>query len=258
LQQFAKSALRSPAAPLNQFLELLNLRLIRGTRSQWFNASSPEIIHSKVVPGATYSPWRNDQQFISCYNLVKNNTMVDIYRCFELWQLARQIGNVPGDILEVGVWRGGTGCLLAKAAEGQNKTVYLADTFTGVVKAGARDTSYSGGEFKNTSLSIARDLIESMELANVTLLPGIFPDDTAGSVTGSIALLHCDVDVYQSAKDIVDWAKSRIHRGGMIVFDDYGFYNTEGVTRLVNELRECDDWLSFHNLNGHAILVKRV
>lgn len=41
------------------------------------------------------------------------------------------------------------------------------------------------------------------------------------------------VDVYQSAKDIVEWAMPRLTRGGVVVFDDYGFRNCEGVTTLV-------------------------
>ena len=102
-----------------------------------------------------------------------------------------------------------------------------------------------------------QDLVDSMGLANVRLLKGMFPEDTAGQIPGNIALLHCDVDVYLSAKDIVAWAISHIPRGGIIVFDDYGFNCCEGVTRLVNELRVDDAWLFIHNLNGHGILARR-
>ena len=43
----------------------------------------------------------------------------------------------------------------------------------------------------------------------------------------------------------------------MIVFDDYGFSTCNGITRLVNELRDSGDWLFFHNLNKHAVLSRR-
>ena len=57
------------------------------------------------------------------------------------------------DVLEVGVWRGGTGCLLAAKAQSLNRnaTVFLCDTFSGVVKAGEIDNFYKGGEHADTS-----------------------------------------------------------------------------------------------------------
>jgi O-methyltransferase len=35
------------------------------------------------------------------------NTFVDVYRLYELWQVLEQVAHLDGDILEVGVWRGG-------------------------------------------------------------------------------------------------------------------------------------------------------
>ncbi|WP_396108628.1 MULTISPECIES: TylF/MycF/NovP-related O-methyltransferase [unclassified Cyanobium] len=52
---------------------------------------------------------------------------------------------MQGSILEVGVWRGGIGAILAKAAEANGKRVFLADAFEGAVKAGSKDTLYIGG-----------------------------------------------------------------------------------------------------------------
>ena len=74
---------------------------------------------------------------------------------------------------------------------------------------------------------------------------------------GPISLLHVDVDVYQSAKDIVEWALPRLPEGAKIVFDDYGFYEDAGVTRLVDELRRSLDGFVFvYNLNGHGIFIR--
>jgi O-methyltransferase len=70
-------------------------------------------------------------------------------------------------------------------------------------------------------------------------------------------LCHCDVDVYQSAKDVFDWVWPRLAPGGVIVFDDYGFPACPGVTKFVDEQRLLDDRLVVHNLNGHGIVVKR-
>jgi len=221
----------------------------------WTHPESPDIRHSRLTPAATFSPWLTDSAFLAAYQQIRKFTLVDIYRCYELWSLAQQTSRIDGAILEVGVWRGGSGCLLALAAP--QKTVYLADTFEGVVNAGPRDTRYRGGEHSDTSEEVVRRLLASTGATNAQLLKGIFPRDTAASISGPVSLLHVDVDVYQSAKDTVEWVLPRLLPGSIIVFDDYGFYGCEGITRYVSELREQHPELVFlHNLNGHAIFIK--
>jgi len=221
----------------------------------WSHEKSPELLHSRRAVGATYSPWLSDPQFLGAYEAIVGYTLVDTYRCYELWDLARQSVDVEGSILEVGVWRGGTGCLLAMAAP--QKPVYLADTFKGVVKAGINDTNYRGGEHADASAQLVGSLLASAGVSNARILEGTFPDETAAAVEGPISLLHVDVDVYQSAKEVVQWALPRLTPGAKIVFDDYGFYGCAGVTRLVNELRtSLHDFAFIYNLNGHAIFVR--
>lgn len=223
----------------------------------WAHADTPDLLHSRVLPYATYSPWLNDSRFLEIYESVKSHTLVDIYRCYELWRLGQQARTMDGDVLEVGVWRGGTGVLLAKALEHSEKRIYLADTFLGVVKAGKKDTAYKGGEHSDTSKATVEKLISTTNALSIELLEGIFPDDTGGSVADSLALLHIDVDVYESARSIFLWAVPRLSDGAVVIFDDYGFHGCEGVTRLVNELGDTGGFLCFHNLNGHAVLIKR-
>jgi O-methyltransferase len=182
---------------------------------------------------------------------------VDIYRCYELWTLARQITDVPGAVLEVGVWRGGTGAVLAEAVRDQvGRKVFLADTFHGVIKAGARDTQYKGGEHSDTSEEIVRTLLSSMGLNDTVILTGAFPDDTHQAIEGPIAFLHCDVDVYDSTRDIVEWCLPRLSPGAIMVFDDYGFFGCDGVTRYCDELRGRKGFRFVHNLNGHAVFFR--
>ncbi len=201
----------------------------------WSNTANRELLHQHLLPFSTYSPWLGDPDFIDTFNRILKHTLVDKYRCFELWSLGKQLEAVEGDVLEVGVWRGGTGVILARSTAGSGKTVYLADTFTGVVKAGEEDTRYTGGEHADTSVPLVEALLQDFGLDNAVLLQGIFPEDTAHLIAGRLSMVHCDVDVYESAKGVVEWALPRLSPGGVIVFDDYGFSGCEGVTRLVNE-----------------------
>src|SRR5918992_3434658 len=63
--------------------------------------------HELAFPIATYAPWRSDSDFQRVYEAVRRQTLVDVWRCYELWSLLGELRDVPGAILEVGVWRGG-------------------------------------------------------------------------------------------------------------------------------------------------------
>ena len=214
-------------------------------------------------PSANYTPWQGDEAFMKIYNQIKENTLVDIYRCYELWQLVQKVQSLNADaaVLEVGVWRGGTAGIMAQQLSNlkSTATLYLADTFTGVAKAGDNDSFYTGGEHNDTSQQIVEDVLKNKnQYLHYKILKGIFPEDTAHEIkTGEqFGLCHIDVDVYDSAKDILEWVWDKLIPGGVVVFDDYGFHSCTGVTKLVDGYRNHADRQIIHNLNGHAIMIK--
>jgi O-methyltransferase len=247
--------LKNLAAPLRRagrFERILGVTRLRG--------QDPTIQHQLIVPHATYSPWWTDEPFMRTFEDVRDATLVDIYRLYELWRLVDQVADLEGDLIEVGVWRGGSGCLIARRAQQHcpTATVYLCDTFEGVVKAGRHDNEYVGGEHNDTSSTNVRDLARRFSLDNVTVVEGVFPDEVDNQFGASrFRFAHIDVDVYDSARDSFLWIWDRLVPGGVVVFDDYGFHDCEGVTRFVNEAARRPDALFFHNVNGHGVIVKR-
>jgi O-methyltransferase len=242
-------------APTNQVI-FDSLGRIRDARITGSPDSYPQTV---VIPFATYSPWNESTAFIDAYTAIRGHTLVDLYRCFDLWNLIKQVRDIPGDVLEVGVWRGGTGCLLGLAMKDTaiGATLYLADTFRGVVKTGKADTSYKGGEHAETSPEIVQILLTTNGLNDYTILEGVFPEETSSKISAEcIRFCHIEVDVYQSAKDIFEWLWPRLSVGGVVVFGDYGLSTCPGVTKFVNELVGRAGLVFVHNLNGHAVLVK--
>jgi O-methyltransferase len=225
-------------------------------------AQQSDLSYGGIYSQSTYAPWKGDVDFQRVFSVIRSHTLVDEYRCHELWLLCGQIGTLePGDLLEIGVWRGGTGTLLAERCKstGIGGEVFLCDTFSGVVKVGRNDSSYVGGEHANTSKSTVIDLVERMKLNNVEVLEGIFPEDTGRHIADRrFRFCHIDVDVYESAADCFSWVWPRLVPGGIVVFDDYGFYSCSGVTRFVNEMIGSKDRLVVYNVNGHAVVTKRV
>ena len=136
--------------------------------------------HAMGYPISTYAPWQSEAEFKRVYRTIKRKTLVDIWRCHELWSLLGELRESPGAVVEVGVWRGGTGALTAARIEalGQTERVYLCDTWRGVVKTGPTDIYYRDGKHDDTSKQIVEALVQRMGLRNVVLLQGIFPEDT--------------------------------------------------------------------------------
>lgn len=215
--------------------------------------------YAAAHPNATLAPWLADADFMAAFEIAHKNSLVDVYRMHELWSLVAETAKAGGDIVEVGVWRGGTGALMARKEKlsGGRGRVFLCDTFRGVVKASAEDSDYRGGEHDDTSRARVEALLKEMDGAEARILEGIFPDETGAALDSArVRLLHVDVDVYQSAKDSVEFLFARMPSGAAIVFDDYGFVGCEGVTRYADELRARSDLFFLHNLNGHAVFVK--
>jgi O-methyltransferase len=216
-------------------------------------------LYELVRPFATYAPWNGDKMFLETYRMIQSSTLVDKYRCFELWRLVEQSKKLDGSLIEIGVWRGGTGALIARKAHlsGIVDTVYLCDTFSGVVKASDKDSSYKGGEHADTTQQKVEELLEELGLTNVTILEGVFPEQTAHLIKEDrFRFCHVDVDVYQSARDITDWIWPKMTIGGIVVYDDYGFRGCDGVTEHINEQIPDLDRIVLHNLNGHAVVIK--
>lgn len=215
--------------------------------------------YEQIRPTSTYAPWLMDVEFQRIWPIVANYSLVDRYRMFELWKLVKQSAKLPlGDLLEVGVWQGGSGATIAvRAAQScPNARVFLCDTFTGTVKAGELDPNYKDGTH-SVSRDIAEGLFSLLALTNVTVLSGVFPDHTGAGIEDRLfRFVHVDVDIYQSAFDIMEWVWPRLVVGGIVVFDDYGFDHCQGITRLVEDEMSLDDRIVVHNLNGHAIMVK--
>ncbi|MEI6304732.1 MAG: TylF/MycF/NovP-related O-methyltransferase [Candidatus Taylorbacteria bacterium] len=251
-----KKIFRGIKRTINKFAALFGYNM---SFSRISNKTIVEKGYEKIFTASSYAPWLLDQSFISIYESAKSNTLVDKYRCYELWQLVKESSKLHGAIIEIGVWRGGTGIIIAKSAIISKITdpVYLCDTFTGVVKASNEDTEYKGGEHDDTSLELVQNLINANGLKNIKILKGIFPEETKELVLGKeFRFCHIDVDVYQSAKDIVNWIWPRLCIGGIIVYDDYGFLGCDGITKFVEESKRLSDRLTIYNINGHAITIK--
>lgn len=82
---------------------------------------------------------------------------------------------------------------------------------------------------------LAYGLTDAEIAETVRLVPGLFSETLAG-YKGRIALLHVDVDLYQSYMDCLTSLWPQVEVGGVIAFDEYGEPETwPGAKRAVDE-----------------------
>jgi O-methyltransferase len=178
-------------------------------------------------------PWQSDPDFLRRVSEIESHTLVDRRRLYMLAQLARQAAPVPGHVAEVGVYRGGSAKLLAGLAAEARKQVLLFDTFSGMPDADSASDLHRRGDFADTSLESVRAFLS--DNPNVAFHPGLFPDSAAPLARETFSLVHVDVDIYPSVKACCEFFYPRLARGGVLVFDDYGFLPCPGAKRAVDE-----------------------
>lgn len=151
-----------------------------------------------------------------------------------------------GDVVELGVYKGGSAMLLAEIFP--HKRIYLYDTFSGMPFT-VFEEIHKEGDFSDTSLLSVKESLK--DYTNLVFVPGFFPD-TAKDYDGKVAVAFCDGDYYQSTKDFIDFYWPKLSKGGIMVFDDYNWVNCPGVKQaiidspcLLNQTQWQEDFLYF-------------
>ena len=187
-------------------------------------------INSKDTP---ISLWDKDAAFNEIFKEITGRTIVDKIRCYMIYQYAGQVASISGEVAEVGVYKGGTAKLLAKAFKGARKTVHLFDTFAGMPSSDVARDTYKKGDFGDTSLeSVTRFLIDCK---NVRIYKGVFPLDPNPVKDIAFCMVHIDADIYKSVKEACEFFYPRLEKGGVMLFDDYGFPLCPGAKSAVDE-----------------------
>jgi predicted O-methyltransferase YrrM len=135
-----------------------------------------------------------------------------------LYTLAKE--NVAGDLLECGVFYGGSTCCFSHVAADLNFKVIAADSFEGLPAASA-DGYYQKGDFR-AGLEIVRKNVESYGVARqVVFHPGYF-DVSLKDFPHALSSLFLDTDLYASSHAALGHVFARLNRDGVIFSDGVG------------------------------------
>jgi O-methyltransferase len=207
---------------------------------------------SRLLEG-TLSLWDEDPEFLRAYRTVEKHTLLDKRKAYLLYQLSRQCCALPGAFAELGVYQGG-GAKLMNTAVDSSKDFYVFDTFRGLPKINtAEDAYWKEGDMSDTN---ADDVRRFLNEPSFRFCIGVFPQTAELARDQRFALVHVDVDIFQSNAEACNFFYPRLVESGVLLFDDYGFIPCRGVRRAVDEFfadkRETPIYLS----SGQCMIVK--
>jgi O-methyltransferase len=183
-----------------------------------------------------YSPWQGHPEFEPFYREIRKFTLVSRDRCFILLQTLRQALHLQGDVVECGVFRGGTALLEAKIVQKYdtgNRSLHLFDSFEGMGTTTPGIDRFQAGDFSRNSAGEVAQLLSPYPFVQFHV--GFMPITFEGLRLERVAWAHIDVDIYQSVHDCIRFLYPRLVPGGVMVFDDYGFPSCPGARQAVDE-----------------------
>jgi O-methyltransferase len=191
-----------------------------------------------------------EPEFLRIHEACAAETMTSIERMYALWQATRHVAErgIAGDLVECGVWRGGSVMLMAMtllACGVRDRTIWLYDTFEGM-------TAPSDADVQEMSGRPAREVMAGDDLFRCVAARTIVEENLArtgyplfrfvqGDVLSTIpqhaperiAVLRLDTDWYESTRHELEHLYPRLTPGAALIIDDYGYWR--GARKATDE-----------------------
>lgn len=123
---------------------------------------------------------------------------------------------IPGDVAEVGVYRGQSAKVICEA-KGE-RTLHLFDTFEGLPDPSATDAAFRKGQYECSEERV-RDYLSSC--SNLHFYKGRFPETGERVKQKKFSFVHLDVDLYESTLASLRFFYPRMQRGAILISHDY-------------------------------------
>lgn len=205
---------------------------------------------------------------IDTYKKVKPFTMTSAERIFSLCDAVKYIhdNNIDGDIVECGVWKGGSMMAIADTLlklGDSKRDLYLFDTFDGMAPPTENDVDIEGisaEDLLNNAEKIKDDSVwccAGLDIVKRSLGTVNYPSEKIHYVQGmveqtipehtpqKIALLRLDTDWYESTKHEMEHLFPRLVKGGILIIDDYGHW--QGAKKAIDDYIDQNNILIFLN-----------
>lgn len=154
--------------------------------------------------------------------------------------------NVPGDLIETGVWRGGATIFMRailKVYGVTDRRVWVADSFNGLpppnseVYPADMDADFHKFKLFAVTCDEVKSNFEKYGLLDeqVCFLKGWFRDTLPGAPIEKLAVIRLDGDMYESTMDALVSLYPKLSIGGYLIVDDYGL---PGCRKAIHDYRK--------------------
>jgi hypothetical protein len=214
-------------------------------------------LNRRPAPGALSRSHPDlDPDFAAPYEATAPYTMTSVERMYALYEAVRHVrrAGIEGDVVECGVWRGGSAMLAALTllqCGDETRRLWLYDTFQGMSEPGEADVEITGERMTQVwdahrgqresrlfcwaSLEDVRSNMASTGYPadRVEYVEGRVEDTIPATAPDRIALLRLDTDWYESTRHELEHLYPRLVSGGVLIIDDYGHWL--GARQAVDE-----------------------
>jgi hypothetical protein len=180
----------------------------------------------------------------------KAETMIGLKRMDNIMFCLMEImaKDIPGDVLEAGVWRGGA-CIFMKAILNEyrsDKKVFVCDSFEGLP---APEVIQDAGSQLHTFTALAvpqSEVVKNFEKYglldnNVVFIKGWFKDTLPKLKGHTFSLIRLDGDMYKSTIDQLENLYDGVSVGGFIIIDDWAIAEVRMACEEFRAKREITD-----------------
>lgn len=196
--------------------------------------------------GADKLPNDYDEEMAAVIRAVRPYTMTSHLKLHTLISATRYIvrHEIPGDVVECGVWRGGSMHAVARTLDSlddHSRDLYLYDTFDGMTQPTDKDVRFDGRSASSqlatqdkqvsavwayASLEDVRAGFEDVPYPRERLhfVAGPVEETIPGVVPERISILRLDTDWYESTAHELKHLYNRLSPGGVLILDDYGWW----------------------------------
>ena len=175
-------------------------------------------------------------------------TMCGLARLNNLQQCVENTikNGITGDLIETGVWRGGSTILMRAILKSygiKDKLIWVADSFEGLPAPDKKkypadsDSLYHTFSELSVSMDDVKNNFSKYDLLDeqVKFLKGWFKDTLPTAPIKKLSVLRLDGDMYEATMDALVNLYSKLSVGGYIIIDDY--LCVEGCRKALSDFR---------------------
>lgn len=193
-----------------------------------------------------------DSFFIEVVGRIHKHTITMLEGAEPPWALYKSIeylvrNKIPGDLVECGVWNGGSVLLMALALQhfgDTSRRIYLYDTFAGMPKPDDVDRDWDGipalptwkakhqpdSPSPNFGFGGTVEMVQEVVYGSgypkekFVFVKGLVEDTIPAIKPDAVALLRLDTDFYSSTYHELTYLYPDLVAGGVLIIDDYGYF----------------------------------